>query len=156
MITDKGVVPIKGGQFKVLSDEQIEKLHVATMEVLENVGIKNLHDEAREIMQEKGCEVDHDKKIVRIPRSVLMEYIKKAPTKITLYGRDPKYDVHLDDSDNVYVMGGAGAVHTLGLDGVLRSSTMKDMEDFTRLEDSLENMDIAHFLVIPIWRYFRV
>jgi trimethylamine--corrinoid protein Co-methyltransferase len=149
MITEKGVIPVKGGQFKILSGDQVEELHKATLEVLENVGIKNLHGQAREIMKEKGCEVDHDKEIVKIPRSVLMENLKKAPTNITLFGRDPKYDVHLDDSDDVYVMGGAGAVTTLGLDGKLRPSTMKDMEDFTRLEDTLENMDIAHFLVIP-------
>lgn len=149
MITEKGVAPIKGGQFKILSRDQIEELHKATIEVLENIGIKNLHDEAREIMESVGCEVEHDKKIVRIPESVLMKYLKKAPTKITLYGRDPKYNVHLDDSDNVYVMGGAGAVKTLGLNGKLKPSTMKDLKDLTRLEDTLECMDIAHFLVIP-------
>jgi len=149
MITDKGVIPIKGGQAKVLSMDQVEELHRATIEVLENIGIKNLHDDAREIMKGNGCEVDNDKKIVKIPGSVLMKFLKKAPTNVTLHGRDPKYDVHLDDSDNVFVMGGAGAVNTLGLDGVLRPSTMRDMKDLTRLEDTLENMDIAHFLVIP-------
>jgi trimethylamine---corrinoid protein Co-methyltransferase len=149
MITEKGIVPIKGGQAKVLSVDQIEELHRATVEVLENIGIKNLHDDAREIMKGNGCEVDNDKKIVKIPESVLMKFLKKAPANITLYGRDPKYDVHLDDSDNVYVMGGAGAVQTLDFDGNLRPSTMNDLKNFTRLEDTLENMDIAHFLVIP-------
>lgn len=149
MITDSGIVPVKGGQAKVLSKDQVEELHKATVEVLETIGIKNLHDDAREIMRGKGCEVDHDKKIVKIPESVLIKFLKKAPSKIMLYGRDPKYDVALDDSDNVFVMGGAGAVKTLDFDGKLRSSTMKDLEDFTRLEDTCENMDIAHFLVIP-------
>ncbi len=149
MITEKGVVPVKGGQFKVLSGEQVKDLHRATVEVLENIGIKNLHDDAREIMQGNGCLVDHDSRIVKIPESVLMNNLAKAPSTIMLYGRDPKYNVELDDSDNVYVMGGAGAVQTLGLDGVLRPSTTKDMEDLTRLEDTLGNMDIAHFLVIP-------
>ncbi len=149
MITDKGVVPIKGGQSKVLSMDQVEELHRATVEVLENIGIKNLHDDAREIMKGNGCEVDNDKKIVKIPGPVLMKFLKMAPTNITLHGRDAKYDVHLDDSDNVFVMGGAGAVKTLDFDGNLRPSTMRDLKDLTRLEDTLENMDIAHFLVIP-------
>ena len=56
MITDKGVVPIKGGQAKVLSMDQVEELHRATVEVLENIGIKNLHDDAREIMAGNGCD----------------------------------------------------------------------------------------------------
>ncbi|MBM3706054.1 MAG: hypothetical protein FJW66_05965, partial [Actinobacteria bacterium] len=88
-------------------------------------------------------------RVVKIPETVLMKYLKKAPTEITLYGRDPKYDVTLDASDNVFVMGGAGSIKTLDMYGNLRPSTMKDLEDFTRLEDTLENMDIAHFLVIP-------
>ena len=149
MITEKGIVPIKGGQYKVLSNDQMDELHRATIEVLENIGIKNLHDEARQIMEENGCDVDHDKKIVKIPGSVLMEYIAMAPNEIMLYGRDPKYNIKLDDSDDVYVMGGAGAVNTLDMDGNLRPSTMNDLKDLTRLEDTLENMDIAHFLVTP-------
>ena len=149
MITEKGVKPIKGGQYKVLSKDQVEALHKATIEVLENIGIKNLHDDAREIMKEKGCLVDHQNKIVKIPGEVLMEFLKKSPSEIMLYGRDPKYNVPLDSSDNVFVMGGAGAINTLGLDGKLRPSTMTDLKNFTRIEDTLENMDIAHFLVIP-------
>jgi len=149
MITSKGVVPTKGGQYKVLGQKQIEELHKATVEVLEKVGVKNLHQGARELMASKGCRVDNDKKVVYIPEGVLMEYVKKAPTQITLYGRDPKYDIRLDDPDNVFVMGGAGAVDTLDMDGNLRPSTMQDLVDFTRLEDTLEYMDIAHFLVIP-------
>jgi len=149
MITEKGVIPIKGGQNKILTKEQIFDLHKATIEVLENIGIKNLHNNAREIMKEKGCEVNHKEKIVKIPESVLMEHLKKAPSEIMLYGRDPKYDVALDNSDNVYVMGGAGAINTLDLEGNLRPSTMQDLKNFTRLEDTLKYMDIAHFLVIP-------
>ena len=50
MITENGVVPVKGGQTKVLGDEQINDLHEATVEILDEIGIKVLHDGAREIM----------------------------------------------------------------------------------------------------------
>lgn len=149
MITEKGIVPIKGRQYRLLSEEQIKELHNATVEVLNEVGIKVQHEEARDIMAGNGCKVDHDTEVVKIPEEVLTKFLKKAPSKIWLYGRDPKYDILLDDSDNCYVMGGAGALHVLDLDGRRRPATMKDLEDLTRLEDTLENMDIAHFLVWP-------
>ncbi|HEB29255.1 MAG TPA: hypothetical protein ENI15_00055, partial [Spirochaetes bacterium] len=149
MITDNGVVPVKGGQTRLLSDEQIIDLHEATVEILEEIGIKVLHDDAREIMEGNGCIVDHDKKIVKVPEDVLMKFVKKAPSEIMLCGRDPKYDIKLDASDNVYVMGGAGALHVIDLEGNYRPSTLQDLRDLTRLEDTLENMDIAHFLVTP-------
>ncbi|KKM00515.1 hypothetical protein LCGC14_1803660 [marine sediment metagenome] len=149
MITSSGVVPVKGGQTKVLSGDQIIDLHAATVEILEEIGIKVLHNDALEIMEGNGCIVDHDKKIVKVPEDVLMKFVEKAPSEIMLCGRDPKYDVRLDASDNVYVMGGAGALHVIDLEGNYRPSTLQDLRDLTRLEDTLENMDIAHFLVTP-------
>jgi len=47
-------------------------------------------------------------------------------------------------------MSGAGSINVLDMDGVLRPSTMRDLEDLTKLKLSLENMDIEHFLVIPL------
>lgn len=149
MVTKDGIVPIKGGQAKVLDSGRISDLHEATVEILEEVGIKLLHDRALEIMEGNGCRVDFDKKIVKIPEDILMKHVKKAPSEVTLYGRDHRYDVRLNDSDDVYVMGGAGALHVIDLDGVYRPSTLQDLRDLTRIEDTLENMDIAHFLVTP-------
>ena len=149
MVTDRGIVPAKGGQVKILDDEQIKALHAATVEILEDVGIKLLHDNALEIMHGHGCKVDFAQKIVRIPEDVFMKHVKKAPSEVMLYGRDPKYDIKLDASSDVYVMGGAGALNVIDLDGTRRPSTLQDLRDMTRLEDTLENMDIAHFLVTP-------
>ncbi len=149
MITENGIVGVKGGQYKLLSEAQISDLHKATVEVLDEIGIRVMHDEALELMKGNGCAVDFDKQIVKIPESVLMKYVGMAPSRINLYERDPKYDLVLDDSDNVYIMGGAGALNYIDLDGVRKPSTMEALEKFTRLEDTCENMDIAHFLLTP-------
>jgi len=149
MVTEDGIIPVKGGQVSVLDDGQIAQLHSATVEVLNEVGIRLLHDEALEIMKGNGCVVDFDKKIVKIPEDVLMKNVQKAPSGVLLYGRDKKYDIRLDCSNDVYVMGGAGALNVIDLDGKRRPSTLQDLRDLIRLEDTLENMDIAHFLVTP-------
>lgn len=54
-------------------------------------------------------------------------------SKIRLYGRDPKYDIVLNTSDDVYVMGRAGALNYLDMDGNHKPSTMRALEDFTIL-----------------------
>ncbi len=149
MVTDKGIVPVEGGQHKLLAEDQIKDLHCATVEVLEEIGIKLLHEEALSLMESNGCSVDFDNQIVRIPETVLMKFVGLAPDTIRLYGRDPRYDVVLDSSNRIFTMGGAGALHFIDLDGKRRPSTMKALEDFTRLEDTLETMDIAHFLLTP-------
>ncbi|GAG11734.1 unnamed protein product, partial [marine sediment metagenome] len=149
MIMEKGIVPVKGGQYKLLSEGQLKALHDATMQVLSEVGIKIMHNDALDLMKGNGCDVDYDKQVVKIPQDVLAKYVSMAPSEIRLCGRDPKYDIVLNDSDDVYVMGGAGALNYLDLDGNHKPSTMDALEDFTRLEDTLENMDIAHFLLTP-------
>jgi trimethylamine--corrinoid protein Co-methyltransferase len=149
VVTEKGIVPVKGGTVRVLDEEQVRSLHEATVKVLNEVGIRVLHERALEIMQGNGCRVDFDEKTVYIPEEVLMRQLAKAPSTVTLWGRDPFYDVKLSASGDVYVMGGAGALNVIGLDGVRRPSTLRDLRDLTRLEDTLENMDIAHFLVTP-------
>jgi trimethylamine---corrinoid protein Co-methyltransferase len=149
MVTDRGIVPVQGGQYKLLADEQVADLHNATMEVLEEVGIKLLHEEALALMESNGCSVDHDESVAKIPESVLMKYLALAPGTVRLPGRDPRYDILLNASNDVYVMGGAGALSFIDLDGQRKPSTMAALEDFTRLEDTLETMDIAHFLLTP-------
>ena len=149
MVTNGRILPIKGGQVRVLDDEQIGSLHSATVEILEKVGIKLYHEVALEIMRSRGCAVDLANKTAKIPEEVLMEFVRKAPSEIMLFGRDPKYDLKLTASNDVYVMGGAGALNVVDLDGNHRPSTLQDLRDLTRLEDTLENMDIAHFLVTP-------
>ena len=140
---------LKGGQLKVLTEEQIHEVHLATLEVLNEVGIKVAHRKALEIMADFGCKVDFDKEIVKIPEHVLGKALQSAPSQITLYGKSPEFDVVLNDTNTVYTMGGAGALWVLDLDGNRRPSTLKDLEDLTRLQDVLENMHIAHFLVTP-------
>jgi len=140
---------IKGGQLKVLSDEDIYQVHIATLQVLEEIGVKIEHKPALELMADNGCRVDFNKNIVRVPEYVLKKALQSAPSRITLYGEKPDFDVVLDDTNTVYTMGGAGATWVLDLDGKRRPATLKDLVDLTRLQDVLENMHIAHFLVLP-------
>ena len=84
MITENGIVPVKGGQYKPLSEQQIKELHKATMEVLTEVGIKIKHNEALDLMKGNGCDVDYDSQIVKIPEAVLMKYVKMAPSEFRM------------------------------------------------------------------------
>ena len=140
---------LKGGQWKVLTDDQIHQVHLATLEILNEVGINMQNRKGLEIMADSGCKVDFEKEIVRVPEHALAKALQSAPSQITLYGKSSEFDVVLNDTDTVYTMGGAGAIWVLDLDGNRRPSTLKDLENLTRLQDVLENMHIAHFLVTP-------
>jgi len=134
---------IRGGQLKILTEEQLHQIHLATLEVLEEVGVKVDHRQALEIMADSGCRVDFDRRVVKIPEYVLKKSLETAPSRITLFGKTPEYDVVLDDTDTVYTMGGAGALWVLDLEGNRRPATLQDLVNLTRIQNTLENLHIA-------------
>jgi len=139
---------LKGGQYKVLSDDQIQDIHLATLEILNEVGVRVEYKPALEIFKDNGCEVDFKERIVKIPEHILRKTLSTCPSRFTLYGRTPEFDVKVD-TQSVYTIGGSSALFVLGLDGKRRPATLKDLEDLTRLQDALENLHIMHGIVNP-------
>ncbi len=139
---------LKGGQLKVLSEDDMRLVHEAVLEVMSTVGVRVEHKGALEIYRDCGCNVDFEKQVVRIPEHVLNKALSTAPSEFTLYGKKPEYDVHVN-LDDVYTIGGSSALTVLDLDGVRRQATLQDLTDLTRLLDALENLHIMHALVVP-------
>ena len=139
---------LKGGQLSVLSDDQINDIHIAVLQVMQGIGVRVEHQKALEIFRDAGCRVDFDKKNVQVPEHILDKALHTAPTSFTLYGQKPDHDV-LVTLDDVYTIGGSSALTVLDLDGNRRPAALKDLEDFTRLLDAMENLHIMHAIVNP-------
>ena len=74
------------------------------------------------------------------PGSLVEDIIANAPKSVEIHGRDPDRSFEAG-SDRVYFGTGGAAVRTLDIDtGLYRSSTLRDLYDFTRLQDRLENI----------------
>ena len=54
---------IKGGQLKILSDDQINDTHLAILNLLENVGLRVESDGVLRLLNKNGCRVDFNKKL---------------------------------------------------------------------------------------------
>jgi trimethylamine--corrinoid protein Co-methyltransferase len=74
----------------LLTQEQVEKIHEASLEILEQVGLKVRYEPAREVFKQHGCTVEEER--VKFPRAVVEKYRKMCPPSFTFYGRDPKFD----------------------------------------------------------------
>ena len=143
------IIPdLKGGQYKVLCEDQLEQIHFATLQVLEEVGVRVKHPSALEIFKESGCWVDFDSNLVKIPESVLKKALSCAPSRFTLYGKTPEYNVNVN-TRNVYTIGGSSALWVLDLEGKRKPATLEDLIQLTKLQDSLENLHIMHGIVNP-------
>ncbi len=139
---------LTGGQLAVLSDDDIAKVHAATLAALAEVGVRVEYPPALALFRDHGCRVDLDRRIVFIPEDVLRRALASAPSRFTLYGKSPEWDVNVD-LDRIYTIGGSCALDVLDLEGVRRKATLQDLVDLTRLQDGLENLHIMHSLVVP-------
>lgn len=131
---------LEGGQYTPLSDEDIQRIHDASLEVLARVGIEVQASESREIFRDAGAVVDEDADRVYIPRSMVEDAIASARSEVVLCGRDPEYDITLGDT-RVYMGTGGAAVKVLDLETQqARESTLKDVAQIGRLVDALDNI----------------
>ena len=137
-----------GGKLKILTRDEIEKIHGATVEVLEKAGIKVWGSRARDLFKEAGAAVDNRTMIVRIREELLLETIRKAPAEFDIYGRDTEHVMHFGRNQVHFGVAGLG-VRVQDLDGRIRPSTLKDVADLARLADGCENIQIVLMMVTP-------
>ena len=130
---------MEGGQYRPLSDAQVQRIHEAALDALEQIGLSQAPPSGIKILTEAGAILGDDGRI-RFPRALVEDMLAKAARNITLHGRDPKYDLHL--SGNRVHFGTAGAaVHVVDLEtNTYRESTAQDLFDAARLTQSLDNV----------------
>jgi len=126
---------------KLLSKEDMDKIHCATVKVLEKTGVKFLHDEAMDILEKNGALVDRKTKITKIPEAVFDEFRKKAPNESLGFNRDGERVPTSKDDFHIATFGD-GTFFT-DRDGTQRPSTLKDCEKIMIIGDALENVDAA-------------
>ena len=73
---------------RILSDEQIERIHQASLTILERVGVVVPHQEILGRFADSGAGVDFTEQRVRIPADLVRGCLEKAGKRFTLYGRD--------------------------------------------------------------------
>ncbi len=80
---------------RVLSNEQIENLHLATLEVLERTEVRIAHKKALELFDGAGAKVDRDR--VRIPAAVIEKAIQQSQVPLVLGSRNGEIAVSLEN-----------------------------------------------------------
>ncbi|MCW8872579.1 MAG: trimethylamine methyltransferase family protein, partial [Xanthomonadales bacterium] len=76
-------------RLEVLSADQVEAIHLASMDLLENQGMRVLHEGARALLAKAGASVNNDSQMVRFDRAMVLEQVARAPAEFTLHARNP-------------------------------------------------------------------
>lgn len=125
----------------ILSQDQVEEIHLATLEVLDRVGIKVHEKEALELLRQKGAKVDDN--WVRIPAWMVKEALLTAPCRVSLANRNGDRTIFLEKGRSYYGSGSATQFVIDVYDGHRRSAVKKDVANAAIIADSLEHVDFV-------------
>ena len=77
-------------KLEVLTPQEVDKIHDATLHIIENVGVRFPSKRALEIWETNGATVDHESMTVKVKPHIIEEAMKSAPPAYELGARDPE------------------------------------------------------------------
>jgi trimethylamine--corrinoid protein Co-methyltransferase len=126
----------------LLTPEQVERLHEASLEILADVGVLVRNEKARTRFARHGCDVDAETCVVKFPRAVVEEFRQVIPPTFTFHGRDPQYDRTVP-RDGPLVVTGSSAPNVIDpVTGQERRSRAEDIASIAYLVNELPGYDI--------------
>lgn len=133
-------------QFKVLSEDQVYEIHLATLELLQRTGVDVYENNAKKILEEAGCFVKENR--VRFPSDLVTRCIATAPERISIYNREGKPAMALENN-KVYFGTGSDCPYVIDpYTNVRRGTVNDDIAKANKIGDCLENIDFCMSLGI--------
>ena len=70
-------------------NDNVKKIHEASMQILNKTGMKFYHPDALEILKNHGIKVDGN--VAYFTEDQIMEWVRKAPSTAPLYASDSRF-----------------------------------------------------------------
>ncbi len=115
---------------EVLSADQIEAIHDASLRILSEIGMDFLHPEALAVLAEHGAVIDGQR--VRFDPEAVLELVAQAPSQFTIHARNPDHDLVMG-GDAVNFATVASAPNSSSFENGRRPGNFDDYRNFLRL-----------------------
>jgi trimethylamine--corrinoid protein Co-methyltransferase len=141
-------IAFQSPQFSVLSDTQIQDLHLAALEALRRIGIRFHHRQALDMLKRAGAFIS-DGNLVRFPARLVDDALASVPSRVIMCDRDGEPSVFLEGT-KVYFGTGSDCLNLLDPQtGEHRPFTQADIIDGYHLCDALPNIHFVMSIGIP-------
>jgi trimethylamine--corrinoid protein Co-methyltransferase len=128
-------------QFRLLSERQLEDLHLGTLQILERAGVAYECQEAIELLGDAGADVSNPNR-VKIPSHLVEQALRTAPKTINIYNRDGQPAMVLNGKTGSHFIGCADLPETLDpFTGKGRPTYVEDVADNSRVIDALPHIE---------------
>jgi len=125
----------------VVSEDQLEAIHQASLTILSEIGMDILHEEAKTILKQAGADVDPASDRVRFDKDLVESVIGLAPRSFTLHARNPERSVEIG-GNAVAFCSVASAPNSADREGGRRAGAIADYRNFIRLGHTLESVHL--------------
>jgi len=125
----------------LLTEEQVEDLHRATLEVLRETGVRFESEWALDFFARHGCNVDRDAMRVRFPEALVEECLRRAPGSFHVKAPKPENDLLLGGNTTYFTH--SSGMQIVDLDTFEpRVATKQEYVDCVRVLDALDTVDL--------------
>lgn len=134
--------------YRLLTEDQVQELHRATMDILATVGVRVLNDEGLQLLQNAGCRVK-DGNVALIPEELVQACIASAPSSIAIYNRLGQEAMRLEGRNSYFGMG-TDLISTLDLEtGEIRPTVLQDVVNAARVADACPEVNFIASMGLP-------
>lgn len=124
----------------VVSEDELEAIHLTSLQILEEMGMDFMHEGAREILRQAGAEVRAGSERVRIPRELILQAIQTCPSEFTLHARNPERNIAIGGRNLAFAQV-ASPPNCSDMQGGRRAGNQNDFRNMVRLA---QRYDIVH------------
>jgi len=133
----------------VLTQDQISRVHEASMSILHRTGVQVPHEDMLNRLEDAGARVDRPTQRAYIPEALVSRCIDQAGKQFTIFGRDLSKTARFGQGERNYntIAGEASWVDEIGADR--RFATLGDVAAAARFCDAMENVNIVGAMADP-------
>jgi trimethylamine--corrinoid protein Co-methyltransferase len=137
------------GSLKVLSSDELERIHQTSLNILERTGVVFKSQEALKVLDRAGALINYEKQEARIPSQLVDESLQSVPNKFMLYARKPEHDLQVGDGGVSFTNGFSATYVLESLTMQRRLARLSDLRDFTRIADALRCVNYVITQCVP-------
>lgn len=114
----------------IISEDEVEAIHRASLKVLAEIGMDFLDADARELWRKAGAKIENER--VRFEPELLEELISHAPSEFTVHARNPANNMQIGGNNmNFGTVGSPPSCHDM--EGGRRTGNRADYQKFLKL-----------------------
>lgn len=123
----------------MVTEDDLEAIHLASLDVLSDIGIDVLHPKARALLVEAGATADGER--VRFDPEMVEDYVRSAPAEFVIEAPNPAHSIPIG-GDNVAFTAVASPPNVSDIANGRRTGNQADFRNLVRLSQHLNAIQL--------------